>query len=156
MRGISLVEVVIAMALLAVAAVVVSQALVAGQMHAYDGRQRLHSTLAGEDLLERILALPYHDPQGASTLGPETGESTPDGFDNLDDYHCYTEAAGVSGSGLAAAAEWDVFERAVTISYVSLVVSGFETPVQGISITVQMTDAFGSQWSLGRFVAEPD
>lgn len=146
-----------ATALLGLAAAVLGQAVMAGQMHAYDARQRFYSTLSGEEFMERILALPYTDPDGASAPGPEAGEVGPAGFDNIDDFHGYAESAGTtqSGGALTVPPDWDLFDRSVTVAYISITVPSFSSPVDGAAITVEMLDAWNEQWTLGRFVAQP-
>lgn len=105
-----------------------------------DGRQALSTALA-QEMMEEILAKPFDDPQGASTPGPETGETTRSRFDNIDDYHGYNETPGhiADGSGTvitgAAAAG---LSRHVTAEYVY--VSGQDTgqPATFIRVAVEI------------------
>src|ERR1041385_9226887 len=92
--GFSLAEALMATALIAVCCAAMGEAIVAGQMQAYDAQQTLRATIMGQELMERILSLPYNDPNGSSNPGPEAGEASPGGFDNIDDYHGYHETAG--------------------------------------------------------------
>jgi len=85
-------------------------------------RQAVAVSLA-EALLEEILVKPFYDPDGPSNPGPEPGESGRDRFDNIDDYHDYTEAAGqlcdttgspITGASLAG------YSRHATVNYLRL------------------------------------
>ncbi len=71
-------------------------------------------------LLEEILALPYNDPQSASCpLGPAAGEVTGNRslFDNVGDYHNWTETAPTNKDGTAVAAS-AALSRTVTLARV--------------------------------------
>ena len=67
--------------------------MVAGQSQARYSEDVLHAVDLAEDLMDEILRHPYDDPNGASDIGPETGENNRTDFDNNDDYHEYAEAA---------------------------------------------------------------
>ena len=105
-----------------------------------DGRQTLAVALA-QEMMEEILSKPFDDPQGASTPGPETGETTRDKFDNIDDYHGYTETPGniadANGTVITGAAAAGL-SRYVTAQYVY--VSGQPTgqPATFIRVVVEI------------------
>lgn len=75
----------------------------------------------GEALMEEILAKPFYDPNSATRVGPETGE-TRTSFDNIDDYDGYMETAGnmidAAGNRIADASLAS-FHRSVTVTYVT-------------------------------------
>ena len=90
-RGITLVEV-------AISSVIVSLALVAsvrliGEAHTAHavGARKMQAALLADTLLSEIITLPYEDPAAPGSLGPETGETDRADFNDVDDYHEYTQ-----------------------------------------------------------------
>jgi hypothetical protein len=145
-----------AMSILGIGVVAVSAALTAGsQQTAAVADVRLATELA-EAMLEEILALPYDDPDGASALGPEGGESRLT-FDNTDDFHGYTEADGsvAMADGTAYPAGYVRFARAVSISAVAMQPAGFPASVDGLQVTVTVTQEGNTLAVITRFVTEP-
>lgn len=155
--GFTLVESLAAAAILAFAVVALCQAIVSGQMQTYAALHDLRATSLAETMVEEILALPYADPDGASNPGPETGEPGRAQFDNIDDYHGFAQQPGQISDwrGSDYPVEYQDFSRSVAVSYGPLTVAGVGTSVQGLSITVTVTDAGGRQWIITRFVSEP-
>lgn len=156
-RGFTLPEALIATVVLSVAVLAVTEAVVSGQMQAYDAVHAQRALRVGEQLIERVLSMPYDDPGGALTIGPDAGETNVNLFDNIDDFHGYSEAAGnlIDAAGAALPSEFAGFSRSVTITSGSVTVPGFSAAVDGLTITVTVTDAKGRTWTLTRFVAEP-
>jgi hypothetical protein len=143
LHGFTLLEAMISVAILTVAAPAVLIPFATGmQSDAEDARQALATTLATE-MMDEALSKPFSDPEGPSVPGPEFGETTRFQFDNIDDYHNYTEA-----SGLIADAFGDVMtepgasglSRAVDVEYVY--VSGQDTAESPsfVRITVTVLD----------------
>ena len=92
--GFTLVEALLASAILALVIVSVTIPFTsASQNEQAGGRQTLATSLA-EEMMEEILSKPFYDPNGYVTPGPDPGESSRGLYDNLDDYHGYSEAAG--------------------------------------------------------------
>lgn len=88
-RGVTLLEALIAAALLAmVAASVIVPFTAAAQANAQDARQTLAIHLA-EDLMEEILSKSFGDPDGT-----EAGEGGRGEWDDMDDYDGYDEPPG--------------------------------------------------------------
>ena len=110
-----------------------------------------------EALLEEIMALPYQDPEGASSPGAEAGESGRSNFDNADDYHGYTESMGtvVDVAGTSYGTTFARFSRSVSATYSTLTVAPLGDPVDGLSVTVTVQDERGVQWTTSRFIPEP-
>lgn len=156
-RGFTLPEALIATAVLSVAVLSVTEAVVSGQMQAYDAQHAQRALMIGEQLIERVLSMQYDDPGGALTIGPDAGETNVNLFDNIDDFHGYSESAGnlVDAAGAALPSEFADFTRSVTVTSGSVNVPGFSAAVDGLTITVTVTDARGRMWTLTRFVAEP-
>ncbi len=156
-RGFTLPEVLIASAILAFTVAAVSHAIVAGQMATYAALHDARAIGLAETLLDEVLALPYDDPDGASAAGPESGESDRHDFDNLDDYHAYSQAAGaiVDLADTAYPDEFQSFTRSVTASYESLTVPTMGGSHSGLTVTVTVSEPGGRTWTLTRWIPEP-
>jgi prepilin-type N-terminal cleavage/methylation domain-containing protein len=87
-----------------------SQATIANQRRGYELAQQL---------LAEMIALPYKEPAGGTTNGPDTGEVNGKRslFDDIDDYHAWTEQppALKDGTALTNLADWS---RRVTVTWV--------------------------------------
>lgn len=151
-------ESMMAAAVLAIAVVAVSQAIVAAQAQAYHAAHAQRGIMLAEAMIERILALPYNDPDGASAPGPEGGELTLADFDNADDFHGYSEAAGQVAdlAGQVYPAPYDEFARSVTAAYGTSHIPEFGDALPGLTLSVTVTDANNRSWSLTRFIPEPE
>ena len=149
-RGLTVIESFTALAILQVAVVAVSYALVAGQDRAAATGGAMRAVDVAEQLMEMVVALPYEDPDGPSALGPESGEIDPDTFDNTDDYHGYSDVAG-DAPGTPGG---HTFTRTVTIAASSVTVAGLGVPTDGLTVTVSAQDGAGGSWTITRFVAE--
>lgn len=154
--GLTVVEAMMALAVLSVAVLAVSHAVVAGQTHARGGDDAMRAVDLAQDLMEEILALSYRDPDGTSTLGPETGETGRSSFDNVDDFHGYTETVGTitDFAGNPYDAQVQAFARAVNITTTNESISELATSISGLTVTVTVTDPTGHAWTVIRFVPE--
>lgn len=134
-----------------------AHAVVAGQMQTADSLHAMRGTALAEAMMEEILSKPYADPQGAATLGPDGGEGNRSAFDNMDDYHGYTEAAGavVDATGATYGPTHSRFTRSVAITSQSLQPAGFTNAIAGLRIVVTVGDGGGRTWQVTRFVPEP-
>ena len=115
------------MVILPLAVTAIALAVTAGQAQALEAMNRMRAVILAEGLMEELLALPYNDPEGASSLGPDAGEANRTEFDNTDDFHGWTEAAGslADASGIAYPTPFQRFSRAVTCSLTSVTVPAF-------------------------------
>jgi len=156
-RGFTLAEVLLASAILSFATLAIVQAVSAGQSQTLDALKRARANALAEALLEEVLSKPYADPDEAGAIGPEGDEASRSDFDNVDDYHGYSEAAGeltdVNGSDYPEV--YQRFARDVTTSYDTVNVAALGGSRDGLSITVTITDTTGRTWALSRFVPEP-
>lgn len=121
--GFTLVEAMLAVVVLAIAAAGVLLPFVSGAAVRAEGiRRTLAAGLAG-DLMEQILRLPFHDPGGVAYdyhLGPDSGETGLASFDNVDDFHGYTESQGQvkdAAGTVFTDPKYTNFSRTVTCSY---------------------------------------
>ncbi|MDY6913941.1 MAG: prepilin-type N-terminal cleavage/methylation domain-containing protein [Planctomycetota bacterium] len=93
-RAFTLLESLLAVVVLAMAVTAIIMPFTAAATNQQvDARRSLAVGLA-QEIMEEILTKPFHDPQGSSSLGPEIGETSRTLFDNIDDYHGYTEDPG--------------------------------------------------------------
>jgi len=145
-RGFTLLEALLAAVILATSITAVTMPMTIVTVNdADESRQALATSLVHE-LMEEILARPFYDPQGTSGPGPEVGETHRGLFDNVDDYHGYTEAPGeittmdgVVVDGVPATG----LSRQVLATYVY--VSGQDTGDSPTFIRVSVTVKHGSR-----------
>jgi len=156
-RALTLVECVLALTILPLAVTAIALAVTAGQAQALEALERTRAALLAEALMEEILALPYNDPDGASNPGPEPGESNRTLFDNLDDFHGYSEAPGnlTDATTTAYPSPFQGFARSVTCSTASVNVPDLGTTIDGLQITVTVSSSGAPVVTLTRFVAQP-
>lgn len=155
--ALTLLEALMASVLLAVVVTAVSQALLAGQMQSYEALHRARAITLAEALMDEILRLPYDDPDGASAPGPEAGESGRGLYDNIDDFHGFSESAGAvaDAAGTLHDGAYQVFSREVTIVADSQTVAGFGSPLPGLTVTVTVQDDRGTTWAMTHFYPQP-
>lgn len=90
--GFTLVEALLASTVLAIVAASASLPFSAGVQQANEAAKLECMVALGQALMEEILTHPLLDPTNRVAVpGPESGETTRDKFDNIDDYHGYTE-----------------------------------------------------------------
>ena len=146
-RGMTLIEAVISMLIVAVMMVAALQTV----GNTARSRQAQASLRRGpalaRDLISEILPNLYVDGGGSPVFGPESGEAsggTRANFDDVDDYHGWSESTvqAKDGTALSALAGWS---RSVAVVYVSP--DDLDTPVgtdTGLKrITVTVTDPQG-------------
>ena len=154
--GFTVAECLVAMGILAMTVLAVLPAISTGQsaMH-YAAVAQMAARLA-EETMERVLACPYYDSLGVQTPGPESGETGPATFDNMDDWHGYAEVAGgirdLAGSLLPP--EYQFYSRSVTVVYGSQSLPGLGAAMSGLTVTVTVRHKSGPVWTLQRFVPE--
>lgn len=155
--GLTLIDSLIAVAVLAIGTAAVTETIVCGHMQTDDALRTQRAMMLADALMEEIISKPYDDPQGLLTFGPDTGETSRSLYDNIDDYHNFTD--GPTGLKDAAASDYPSgfqgFTRSVSVAASSTSISGLPVAVSGLQITVTVTDAAGRAWALTRFVMEP-
>src|SRR6476646_6117277 len=92
-RGFTAIEALFATVLLAVLTAAVSGALMAGRQQSKLARDTLSASFLAQSLMDEIMRLPFTDPAGYTTMGPD-GSETRTTFDNIDDYSGYTDGPG--------------------------------------------------------------
>lgn len=151
-------EVLIASSVLSIAVLAIVDAVTTGQQTTYQAMHDLRGMALAEALMEEIQSMPYDDPDGGTEdVGPEDGEVDRTDFDNADDYHGYSEDVGATKDvgGIDYPSIYAKFGRSVTAVYENLTVTEFGGDQAGLTITVNVTDNRGQEWSLTRFMKEP-
>ena len=157
-RGFTLAEVLIASVILSIATLAVVQAVSAGQSQTLDALKRTRADALADVLLEEVLSKPYADPQGATGFGPDAGESARTDYDNVDDYHGYSESAGALAdhAGSAYPSGYQQFDRAVSVIALTNSVADLGGDHTGVQVTVTVSEPGGRSWVVQRFVPEPN
>jgi len=141
--GFTLLEALISVAMLTVAAPAVLIPFAAGmQNDAEDARQALATALAAE-IMDEALSKPFSDPEGPTDLGPEFGESSRYEFDNIDDYDGYAESPGQIADAFGdVMTDPLAFElsRAVDVEYVYVSGQDLGQDPNSVRITVEVSD----------------
>jgi len=152
--GFTLAECLIAATVLTIAVLAVSVAINSAQAQMHYALKTQRAMRLAEELMGRILALPYDDPDGPSSPGPEPGERSVWKFDNMDDFDGYAESAGQikDAAGNLFPAEYQIFSRSVTVRYETVSVPGLSSSLPGLRATVTVQDPDGVTWTLTRFV----
>ena len=155
--GLTLAEVLFASAVLAFIVMGLTQTIVSGQSHTYNALHEARAWSLAEALMEEALSLPYADPGGDTTPGPDDGDTTRDTFDGLDDFHGFAEAAGdlADPSGVLYPERFQRFSRSVEAAYDTTTIASFGGSRNGITITVTVAEPGGRDWTITRFIAEP-
>jgi MSHA pilin protein MshD len=153
----TLVEVLIAAAILSFATLAIVQAVTAGQAQTLDALTRTRADALAEVLLEEVLSKPYTDPDGDTAFGPDPSEVSRDGFDAVDDFHGYSESAGALAdqAGDAYPAEYQGFDRSVSVVALTNNVISLGGDHDGVQVTVTVSEPGGRSWTVERFVPAP-
>ncbi|MBK9121204.1 MAG: hypothetical protein IPM18_16605 [Phycisphaerales bacterium] len=119
-RALSMIEVTISAAIVGVMLVAALQAVMVARVGQFRIATHARGALLAQDLLAEIMRCPYVEP-GATvdSIGPDAGEtgSTRAGFDDLDDYHGWTESPPRTRTGESLT--WAVgYERVVEVVWV--------------------------------------
>lgn len=120
-QGFTLIESLLASAILVMTITAVTMPFTAAARNAQADARRTVAVDLAQEIMEEMLSQPFADPDGTSVLGPEIGESARADFDNIDDYHGYTEPAGTITAGDGSPADDPVagdLSRHVTAAYV--------------------------------------
>jgi prepilin-type N-terminal cleavage/methylation domain-containing protein len=164
--GFTLVEAMVAVTVLGIAAASVLFPFISGAALQAEGVNRTLAARLASDLMEQILRLPFHDPndENSYSLGPESGEAVPAGFDNLDDYDGYSEiqgqvkdATGAVFTEVCTDPRYANFSRSVTCEYVYVPPQPAESgpaECEFIRITVQVDYSGVPMATIVRLVSE--
>jgi Tfp pilus assembly protein PilV len=159
--GFTLAEGLIASVVLAFAAAGISASLGASYQQNESVEQMATSVALARELMEEISAKPFDDPNGTSALGPETGETSRALFDNVDDYHGYTDTTDstsertiTSFAGTAVSVgNGQVYTRSVAVEYRTTPSGSAATSGDFALVTVTVTPPAGKQLVVSRMFA---
>jgi MSHA pilin protein MshD len=156
-RGLTLIECVLALTIFPLAVTGIAYAIIAGQSEAIETLRQSKAAMLGDALMEEILSKPYLDPGGASALGPEAGETSRALYDNADDYHNYSEAAGAlkTAAGTLYGSDFQAFSRSVTCSSTTVNIASLSVNTSALQIVVTVSDASGTIQTLTRVMLQP-
>ncbi|MEM7681020.1 MAG: prepilin-type N-terminal cleavage/methylation domain-containing protein [Planctomycetota bacterium] len=156
-RAFTLIEVLLASAILAATMFAITASITAGQQQGLSAVDQARMVELAENTADRVLARPYNDPEGDTTPGPDTGETTATLFDAVDDFHSWAEAAGAltDAAGAALPTPYQTLARSVTVADQTLAVAALGGDINGKLVTVTVTDPEGRAITVQRFVAEP-
>src|SRR5205085_209891 len=121
--GFTLVESLMGVSLLAIATVAIALPLMASYQQQREADEMAAAGSLAKQLLDEIAAKPFVDPNLTTlTLGPDTGETVRQHFDNIDDYNGYTDGTGglttVEGDPVATVGVVDrAYTRTVRAEY---------------------------------------
>jgi len=144
--GFTLAEAVLAAAVLAMTVSAIILPFSASVMNQQAEARITMATCLAEEMMEEILSKPFRDPDGSSSPGPESGESARDDFDNMDDYHGYSESAGgIISSQQAVITDPAAtgLSRSVSVDYVY--VSGQDTSADPTFLRVEVKVLYRGQ-----------
>ncbi|KPL21708.1 MAG: hypothetical protein AMJ75_09455 [Phycisphaerae bacterium SM1_79] len=122
-RGFTLAEALMATVVLAIAAAGVLLPFASGARVRAEGMHRTLGAKLASDLMEEIITKPFLDPDGSAYdyhLGPDSGEIT---FDNIDDFHGYSESQGQirdASGGVFTDRSYARFSRDVSCQYATV------------------------------------
>ncbi len=143
-RGFTALEALIATAILAFLTAAVSGALMAGRAQSQLARDTLSASFLAQALMDEIMRLPFNDPNGYVTMGPDSNE-TRTTFNNIDDYSGFTDGVGTSTTsitdlaGNAYPSAYQTFTRTVTMQAVSNTPANWGRTLSGLLITVTVS-----------------
>jgi MSHA pilin protein MshD len=155
--GLTLVECLVALAILSFAVLAVSYAAVTGQQQVDYADDETRAVRLARDLCEEILSKAYTDPGGAPLFGPESGETSRPQFDDVDDFHGFAESPGQlkDFTGAAHPAAEQEFSRSVTVAAGSQPVASLGRTFPGVTVTVQVSKPGGVSCRAVRFIPQP-
>lgn len=136
-NGIALLEVMIAVGILAFAVASITSALVAGQQQTIEARNKIVGSVAAESLLSQITQVPW---------------------ESIDTWHGYTEEIGTitDPTGIPMQGDWNNIGRSVSVVSSEIQVASLEVFIIGRTVTVSSFSKDGRILStLARFLPEP-
>ena len=141
-RGFSIVEAVMATAIVGIMTTSMLTSLSGSRLAMARTSDRAAGMLLAQAMMQEILTLPYSDPGGSLTIGPEAGEGGPDRskFNDVDDYNGWAETppAAKNGAAVNGAAG---FTRSVAVDWVTTAnlatTSATDKGVKRIVVTVK-------------------
>ena len=140
-RGFTAFEALVAATILAIITASVSGALMAGRQQSRNAQDTVYASMLARALMEEITRLPIADPNGYTAFGPDPGDTSRSLYDNVDDYHLYTDGPNniADLAGNLYPATYQPFVRSVTVTAVAMTPSGWSRTINGMLITVTVS-----------------
>jgi type II secretory pathway pseudopilin PulG len=159
-RAFSLAEALIAATILTIVTASAALPFAAGVQQANEASRLENACALGQALMEEILARPFFEPGSRlATPGPEAGETHRALFDNIDDFHGYSESAtgpmdykNVPITDAAFAS----MHRVVSVAYVTFPNQAPSDTNSLVRVTVQVKDGNAVLVKLVRIAARED
>ena len=158
--GFTLVEALLATMVLAIVSASAALPFVAGVHQAQEAARLEQAVALGQALMEEILTRPLLDPTGrGATPGPESGESARNLFDNIDDFHGFSEQAtglrDYKNTAITDAALADYW-RDATVQYVTFANQQTTDTNSYAKIIVRVWDGTANVVTVARIAARED
>lgn len=97
--GFSLVEVVMAVLIIATMFAVAMHTVGASRMQQFHAAEQLRGRQLAESLMQEILQQPYRDPDKAGAFNPDVSQNSRQAFDHVDDYHNWSSSPPTARDG---------------------------------------------------------
>ncbi len=145
--GFTFVEILITLVFLSVALLAVTSQFPMGLSVSETAEDLTLEVNLAQELMEEIRTLAWQEYSGAP-LGPDTGETSRDWYDDIDDYHGLAEQppVDVSGNpmdGTGGTPDFSQYLRTVSVAYVDTTTlqdtGGTVTPFKEVTVTVTNT-----------------
>ena len=136
-RGLALLEVMIAVGILTFAVTTITSAIVAGQQHSLEAREKIVASIAAEALISQLSQEPW---------------------ESMNTWHGYTEEVGTitDPSGANLEGDWNRIGRRVSILDTEVLVESLQVYIIGRTIEVSTFTIDGRILStIERFIPEP-
>ncbi len=147
----TLIECLVAVTILACSVMAMTTAVTSAQSQMQQLRHTQQAMMLANELMERVNALPYDDPNGIMTPGPDGGV-----INNMDDYHGFTQQPGQlrNPAGTLYPSEFQAFGRVVSAQYGTATLGGLGT-ISCLNVTVTVWDSHAAQWKVTACIPEP-
>jgi hypothetical protein len=136
-RGLALLEVMIAVGILTFAVTAISSAIVSGQQHSIEAREKIVASIATESLLSQLSQEPW---------------------ETMNLWHGYTEEVGTISdpTGASIGGDWERIGRSVSIIDSEVLIESLQVYIIGRTIEVKTFTVDGRVLStIERFIPEP-
>jgi MSHA pilin protein MshD len=156
----TLAEALLASTILAIVGATTTLPFVAGVQRTNEAARLEQAVALGEAMMEEVLARPFFEVgERTASPGPGAGETTRDKYNNLDDFHGFTE----SGTGLRDYRNVSITDascsglwRDVTVQYVTLPNQAASDTNSFVSIRVRVFDGNAPIVTLNRVASRED
>lgn len=133
-RGVTLIELVVSIVILSVAAAGIMMVITQTTLSSADPMLREQATAIAQSYMEEILTQPLRDPDGVEVNGPESGETRAT-YDDVWDYHGLYNNSGALDQNGAAVTGLEGYNIAVSVTATTLG-PGAGSPALRIAINV--------------------